>query len=165
MGGDKNLFETMNKRDDITRQEVGIVTYCSKCGNMAKEGAQFCDRCGAPLGGGYQQPYGQPAYPGYAPYRPQKEPLIAVILSILLPGIGQVYAGRVGRGILIFLLVPLLSVMPALSLFAIVSVSNFGAIWTLAIIVSIIAFIVYVWQIVDAYRCVEEYNRQGGPRY
>jgi hypothetical protein len=71
----------------------------------------------------------------------------------------------VGRGILIFLLVPLLSVMPALSLFAIVSVSNFGAIWTLAIIVSIIAFIVYVWQIVDAYRCVEEYNRQGGPRY
>lgn len=26
------------------------MTYCSKCGNQNPEGAEFCNRCGAPLG-------------------------------------------------------------------------------------------------------------------
>ena len=140
------------------------MTYCSRCGNLAKEGAQFCDRCGAALSGG-QQPYGQPTTFSYTYYPERKDPLIAVILSILLPGVGQMYVGRVGRGLMILITLSLLSLAPAQFLFTIVSFSSFGLFWTMGIVLTIVSLVLYIWQILDAYRLAEDRNRQAPRRY
>jgi len=140
------------------------VAYCSRCGNQAKEGAQFCDRCGAPLGGGYQQPYGQPSSFTYTYYPERKDPLIAVILSILLPGVGQIYVGRVLRGVLILILLPLLSMASVVPVFFFSISVGVGTFFAFSVLATIIVLILYVWQIYDAYRLAEEHNRQGSPR-
>jgi len=132
------------------------------------EGAQFCDRCGAPLAGGYQS-YG----PGYqsAPYgyqRDEKEAILAVILSVIVPGVGQMYCGKVGRGIGILVLISLLSLVSLVPLFFMMDlmVFNFAGFFALNVVVSIIVFIVYIWQIYDAYRCADDFNKMGAtPRY
>ena len=145
--------------------------YCSRCGNQAREGGQFCDRCGAPLSYGASGPYQPPSNPGYqsspaytwAPDR--KDPLIAVILSLLLPGVGQIYVGRVARGILILLFIPLfaaISFLPGFFLMDLDSLSGFLW-WT--VISTVIVIGAYIWQVVDAYRLAEATNRpQNGPR-
>lgn len=85
----------------------------------------------------------------------RKDPLIAVILSILLPGVGQIYVGRVARGILILLLIPLFAVLaflPGLFMMGIESFSGF--IWW-SVISTVILLGAYIWQVVDAYRLAE----------
>lgn len=133
--------------------------YCSKCGNQAREGGQFCDRCGASLGyssGPYQQP--NPGYQASMTYSwspDRKDPLIAVILSLLLPGVGQIYVGRVARGILILLFIPLFAILTFLPGFFLMGIDSFsGFIWW-SVISSVILLVVYIWQVVDAYRLAE----------
>ncbi|NLX47948.1 MAG: zinc-ribbon domain-containing protein [Euryarchaeota archaeon] len=138
------------------------MAYCSRCGNHAKEGAQFCDRCGAQLSGGQQQ-YGQPPNFTHQYYPERKDPLIALILSILLPGVGQIYVGRVLRGLLILLLVPLFSVFPAILMFAVVSTGSVSGALMTGVVLVIVSIALYIWQIVDAYRLAEEHNRHGSP--
>ena len=68
-------------------------------------GALFCKDCGAPLG---RARYFEPN-PGF-------NPMMAALLSII-PGLGHVYKGRVGRAIMWFFLVPFAYTMsPALGI-------------------------------------------------
>jgi len=82
-----------------------------------------------------------------------KEPLVGVLLSILFPGLGQFYAGRVWRGLL-FLFVTLTG-------------------WTILLdyvcdpttklhLRHLFAAFVFIWfslfVVVDSYRCTEEWN-------
>lgn len=146
-------------------QGEGHTSYCPRCGSLAKDGAQFCDRCGAPLGAGYQS-YGQ----GYqsAPYayrRDEKEAILAVVLSVIIPGLGQMYCGKIGRGIGILLLIGLLSVIGIVPIFFMMDPVdfNFAGFLALNVVLSILAFIVYIWQIYDAYRCADDYNKMAPP--
>jgi signal peptidase I len=85
----------------------------------------------------------------------RKDPLIAVILSLLLPGVGQIYVGRVARGILILLLIPLFAVLAFLPGLFLVGFESFsGFIWW-SVISSVILLGAYIWQVVDAYRLAE----------
>ena len=86
-----------------------------------------------------------------------KEPLIAVMLSVILTGLGQIYAGRILRGILFFCL-PILVVIPGF-LYMVnpsckINKSLFGA--AIALIAALVAFGIFV--IIDAYRCAKAYN-------
>jgi len=142
--------------------------YCSKCGNQMREGSQFCDRCGTSLQPGGPGPYQQPVYPNqysatFTMPRDEKEPIIAVILSIFLPGVGQMYVGKLLRGILILLFLPIFSVLAFLPALAITNEESFyGYLWW-TVIATIIIIIAYVWQIVDAYKLAEDHNRQNAP--
>ncbi|MCX6651370.1 MAG: hypothetical protein NT131_06920 [Methanomassiliicoccales archaeon] len=133
------------------------------------EGGRFCDRCGAPLQMGASGPYQQASYSGnqysatFTMPADRKEPLIAVILSLLLPGVGQIYVGHVLRGVLILLLLPLFTVLSVLPFVFVVDVESFtGFIWW-SVIASIISLVAYVWQIVDAYKLAEEHNNMNSP--
>lgn len=144
------------------------MAFCSRCGSQAKEGAQFCDRCGAPLGGGFQSySQGNQYTVSYTHRKDEKEPILAVILSVIIPGVGQIYCGNLGRGIGILVLLSLLSVVSFVPLFFIMDPMdfNFAGFMALNVIVSILALIIYIWQIYDAYRCAEKYNRPGPMRY
>ena len=142
------------------------MSYCSRCGRPAKDGAQFCDQCGAPLGGGFQSySYGNQATVSYTYRKDEKEAILAVVLSVLIPGLGQMYCGKVGRGIGILLLLGLLSFVSLIPLFFIMDPVdfNFTGFFALNVVVSVIVFIIYIWQIYDAYRCAEDHNRTAPP--
>ena len=142
------------------------MSYCSRCGSPAKDGAQFCDQCGAPLKGGFQSySYGNQATVSYTYRKDEKEAILAVVLSVLIPGLGQMYCGKVGRGIGILLLLGLLSFVSLIPLFFIMDPMdfNFTGFFALNVVVSVIVFIFYIWQIYDAYRCAEDHNRTAPP--
>ncbi|KAF5071810.1 hypothetical protein DSECCO2_208090 [anaerobic digester metagenome] len=141
------------------------MSYCSRCGSLAKEGAQFCDRCGAPLSGGFQSYNQGNQYPPYGYRRDEKEAILAVVLSVLIPGLGQIYCGKVGRGIGVLVLIGLLSFVSFVPLFLVMDPMefNFAGFFALTVVMSIVVFIIYIWQIYDAYRCADDHNKMAPP--
>jgi len=124
--------------------------------------------------GGYQAPppgYGgyQAPTPGYNPYAPRKDSGTAAILGLLgffgLCGIGQMYVGRVGRGLLILILGILILVAPLAILFADVysySGSTYDSgVWNYMLvsgIMLVVYLVFFIWQILDASNLAKEYN-------
>jgi len=115
---------------------------------------------------GYQQPFQpNPQSYAYAPAIDRKDPLLAIILSFLIPGVGQIYVGRVLRGLVILLTLPVMSCFLTFVLYAAVMSSRFNGMVVVSILATIIMIGFYIWQIVDAHRLAEEYNRQGTRHY
>jgi TM2 domain-containing membrane protein YozV len=142
------------------------MAFCSRCGSPAKEGAQFCDRCGAPLSVGVQSySQGNQTTMSYTYRKDEKEAILTVVLSVIVPGVGQIYCGKIGRGIGILVLLGLLSVVSIVPLFFITDPMNFSfsGFFALNVILSILAFLIYIWQIYDAYRCADDYNKMAPP--
>lgn len=65
--------------------------FCPHCGTMIPYDEAYCPACGEP----------QPSPEGVS-RRPVKKTWIAVLLSLLITGLGHVYLGRWRRGLTIF---------------------------------------------------------------
>jgi TM2 domain-containing membrane protein YozV len=115
--------------------------YCSKCGGQIGN-ARFCSQCGTPQGGIVVQAPG--AAPQVVVIRAPKSPGVAVLLSFLLAGLGQIYNGQIGKG-LVFMIAYFCSLV---------------LMWVL--IGFIIAPILWIWSMVDAYKTAERINAQYG---
>ncbi|MCG3215686.1 MAG: zinc ribbon domain-containing protein [Candidatus Heimdallarchaeota archaeon] len=154
--------------------------YCSNCGAKNEEGVKFCTNCGASVGevpkraqqstsyqpqtqysqkstysGSYQQQGGY--YQSPQVYLPQKSAAVAVILSLFIfPGLGQIYAGKVGRGFAFLFGLMGGGVLVGVTAF-------FFIFWTPYIpifIISIVGlFVIQIWCVVDSYKTAEKYNR------
>jgi TM2 domain-containing membrane protein YozV len=77
---------------------------CLKCGASNVEGTRFCKICGHERGLAFMPPESAPPSPDDARVRvPQrgKKPIVALILSLLIPGIGQFYNGEAKKGVII----------------------------------------------------------------
>ena len=70
---------------------------CHVCGAEAEPDATYCRSCGAYVQGG----------PPRDPVFGQKSPVLAAILSLIWPGLGQLYAGKAARGLAMMILTPL----------------------------------------------------------
>jgi len=140
--------------------------FCGKCGKEVQPNATFCPNCGAPIrpvpppppsvGPAPPTPAPAPSYPPtppptypaappppsppYAVYKP-KSVGIAVLLSVLLSGLGQIYLGQVKRGAAILVIGIVV---------AYVSLFVFG----------LIAFAYWVWNVYDAYKLARRYNEE-----
>jgi len=92
------------------------MNYCPECGRpLANEAANFCDNCGAKLTPSptitVTPPHTEAGGPGTAgpatgpvivqPVE-EKSTVIAALCSLVIPGLGQVYDGKLERGFLIF---------------------------------------------------------------
>lgn len=66
----------------------------------------------------------------------KKSEAIALLLSFLLPGLGQFYLGKIGRGLLFL----------------------FGTIGAAVLTFGIGGFIVWIWNIIDAYNLAKKHN-------
>lgn len=87
---------------------------CARCGTRNLVTAKICARCGRPYGGAVgPADAGRPARPAARTNAPRARaegsPGFAAVLSAVLPGLGQIYAERWVRGILLFVL-PLLAI-------------------------------------------------------
>lgn len=78
--------------------------------------------------------------------QPLKNPGVAAVLSALIPGVGQIYNGEIGKGVM----------------FMIIQAVN--AFLTLIVIGFITGFAVWVWGVVDAYKGAEKFNAQLNPQ-
>jgi len=71
--------------------------FCRECGKQVSSEAPACPHCGAP------QPVLPALMPEQAPvyYVPAKrpDPTVAALLSLFIPGAGQMYKGDVGIGV------------------------------------------------------------------
>jgi len=118
--------------------------YCSKCGSEIGN-ARFCSQCGTPQGGMVAQaPAGAGPAPQVVVIRAAKSPGAAVVLSFFMAGLGQIYNGQIGKGVA----------------FMIGYLCSLVLMWVL--IGFIIAPILWIWSMVDAYKTAERINAQSG---
>ncbi len=149
--------------------------FCANCGMEIEDNVNFCSHCGANLGSvqkgvtksvEYQPQVQQPSHSGpyqqptayYQPprtYLPHKSEVVALLLSwFVLPGLGQMYAGKIGRGLgfLFGLMVGGIAV----------GVGAFWLIWwalPLFIILILALIAIQIWCLVDSYQTAAKYNK------
>ncbi|MDA4129680.1 MAG: zinc-ribbon domain-containing protein [Thaumarchaeota archaeon] len=133
--------------------------FCSSCGRAVSPEAPYCASCGASLRStesyySSRQPYSMGTFAV-----PRKSTVIAAALG-LVPGffgfwgLGQMYAGKIGKGIALLIAGLIIgglfwfSVILTVILIGYVGIAIFGIIFVGG----------WLWQTVDAYGTAQEYN-------
>lgn len=140
------------------------MAFCRNCGSEVLENSQFCSKCGTNVNG-------QPTVnytPQHYPTLHRKEPFLALLLSLLIAGLGQIYVGKVTRGLFIILSFVAFTLGSSLLFWGMNGAmmdmqdpfSRFGAFFLIYVIGFIVMFIIWIWQLVDAYSLAERYNEQ-----
>lgn len=117
--------------------------FCPKCGKEVTDEMNVCPYCGNPLKvmPTYREAPSQRVTVG------TKNSGLAAVLSLIIPGVGQMYAGQIGRGLLFLLLgIPLTAIIALLFFWLILPMFLPLAFW--------------IWNIFDAYNLCNEYNRR-----
>ena len=143
--------------------------FCKTCGKMLSEGASFCEGCGARVEGEPTPQQNQPYY-----YAPTKSVGLGIILTILINGTGQMYAGKWLRGIAVFAINCAIGVTMMLVLLDHIYYDYYGnltydfsSVMGIATATSIVALILFFWSLYDTYTLINKYNehvrRNGNP--
>lgn len=117
--------------------------YCYECGKKLEEGSEFCSNCGTKISYDNENKFNNRNTRTYEPevvVKNEKNPGLAAVLSFLIIGLGQIYNGEIAKG-LILLIVSYLC-------------------WALffLIILPIIALIIWIYAIFDAYNTAKDIN-------
>lgn len=108
--------------------------YCSSCGNEIKKEAEICPECGV----------------RQKPAKKEKSTGIAVLLSLVIPGLGQIYNGQIVKGFGIFVSLPIL--------FAFLLLLLVGGANTTALLIVILLITIYLYSMYDAHSVAREIN-------
>jgi TM2 domain-containing membrane protein YozV len=100
------------------------MAYCKKCGSEILDEAEICPKCGV------RQKTSEPKNPG-----------VAAVLSFLWVGLGQIYNGQLGKGLL-FIVLQIINCFLLLVLIGFITVPAF-----------------WIYGIYDAYTTAEKINR------
>jgi TM2 domain-containing membrane protein YozV len=111
--------------------------YCPYCGVQIEKKYDTCPNCGKP----------QPAIDGVERVitKPKKNPLIAALLSLIITGTGQIYVGKVWRGVAYLAVVLAVSFVPE-------DIISFEMMMGIGVVISIISAI-------DAYYLAKATNQ------
>lgn len=124
---------------DVALQEKA--NFCPNCGKRIEVAGEFCADCGHRLTGGVSLVTTAPISPRPLVVVPTKNGGLAALLSAFIPGGGQIYGGRLGRGIAVFILA-----------FPVAFFSIF---------LLLIPFLAYwVWNMYDANQVCKKYNAE-----
>jgi TM2 domain-containing membrane protein YozV len=148
--------------------EGTAVPFCPRCGTAVSADASFCPSCGQRLQTTPQ--------PNTAPPKPviteSKNPGVAALLALLIGlfgvwGIGHVYVGKIGKGLLLLVIGIVLNVLSVGALLlgiigfpsTLLGVGSlFGIGLTASILLGIVTWVLWVWQTYDAYKLAKEFN-------
>ncbi|MDD1748010.1 MAG: zinc ribbon domain-containing protein [Methanomassiliicoccales archaeon] len=126
-------------------------TNCPNCGAARVEGVRYCPNCGHDLFALEPEPGTRSKGSGQTPPGRHKSIGLTLILAIIFPGLGHMYAGRWTRGLTIMLgfIVVLLVIGAVLAL---LGASLVGLVCApIVIIGGLLLFIPFeLWQIFDA---------------
>jgi hypothetical protein len=126
-------------------------TNCPNCGAARVEGVRYCPSCGHDLFALEPEPGTSSKSSSQTPPRRHKSIGLTIILAIIFPGLGHLYAGRWARGLTIMLgFIIILLVIGAI--LALLGASLFGLVCApIVIIGGLLLFIPFeLWQIFDA---------------
>ena len=143
---------------------------CPNCGKTVTDDTmQFCPTCGFSFTQQTNRPYppnqyGPPPY-GYRPY-PRKSAGIAVLLSFFFAGLGQLYVGKIKRGIayiVTFIVLSVISTVITTVLAKTMDYSDVASVNALIgnptfIIISLVSLGFWLYNIYDAYRMAVKCN-------
>ncbi len=122
------------------------MAYCSTCGAAIPDGATFCPKCGARSNDNQT-----------VCILKDKDQMLALILSFLITGLGQVYVGKVLRGIAFFLLgdVLFIAVFIGGAFLAGASITLGSGVMIISLLLPLV---VWVYGMYDAYTLAGKYN-------
>jgi len=140
--------------------------FCGKCGNQLPPQAQTCSNCGKFVSQARKE-QSTANQQNSRLVRPVewKSESITLLLSILLglfgiQGVGHMYVGKVGKGVVILIGSLVLIVIAVL-----LTMTGIGAIIGIPLIIAYI--VMFIWQIIDARKLCFQYNdhleRHGSP--
>ena len=138
--------------------------YCSKCGSEVNDLQAYCGKCGNELGNGGSS---QTAAPQLMIH--QKNSGIAAILSFLVPGLGQLYDGRIARGLGLMALCILTAFIGSMAVLSASEtyydfynghyVSSYqNGLVAVGVVMTVICIILWIWNVFDAHRSANRYN-------
>ena len=146
--------------------------YCQRCGKEINDSSTFCSSCGASTNGNAQTNN----IPNYGPqnnayvYSREKSNGIGIILGFFIPGLGHLYAGKIGKGLLIIFLGIILSLISSIAVVGALSFDSTGTFTGASaffIFLPIIYIILWIWNMFDVNKTINEYNeclrRTGNP--
>lgn len=119
--------------------------FCPSCGKEISNDVSYCPSCGADV-----KNFGTARHtdePNVIYVTETKSEGLALVLSFLIPGLGQMYDGKIVRGLGFLFICPIL----ALILLFLPGFYIFG-------FALIIPIIVWIYGVYDAYRLAQEYN-------
>ena len=122
--------EEPRQRIERTHSQKGAdEKFCSSCGEIIKQQAEICPHCGV-----------RKLEPESTSSANEKNPGLAAIASFLFTGLGQIYNGEIGKGVL----------------FIIVQIINIGL---MLVVIGFLTFpLVWIYGIYDAYKTAEKIN-------
>lgn len=106
-----------------------MAKFCSNCGNEIDEKAEICPKCGVRV---------KPV----SIRTEKKSSGIAAIASFFIPGLGQIYNGQIGKGIMFII------------------ISIIFALLMIVLIGFILLPLFWVYNIYDAYKTAERINAE-----
>lgn len=119
-------LSAIKPKEETKSDNQEVAKYCVKCGYGIKDkSTEICPKCGVRV-----------------MYRPtnNKSTILAAVLSFFIPGLGQIYDGKVGRGISFFIVICILYALYFL------------------IFPLLIGFLLWIYCIYDAYRIAKNIN-------
>ncbi|MDQ0352208.1 TM2 domain-containing membrane protein YozV [Alkalibacillus filiformis] len=111
---------------------------CHKCGNQLFVNDQYCSQCGERVKSNVSSLESTVIHDESQPQTSKgKSPILALILSALVVGLGQLYAGQGLKGIVLF------------------------GVWILATIATagMATFVIWIINLIDAYRIAKKVNQ------
>jgi len=142
-------------QEDINKSGFNIENkqHCKRCGNYFDKKLDRCTKCGSHVTWFYNK------IDCELEKKIRKIPIIAIFLSLILPGIGQIYNNELKKGIS-FVFISLLAYK--INIYSVVEhlftdvIQNISAI----LITAIFYLMFYGYQIVDAYETAEGINSE-----
>jgi len=110
----------------------GDTRYCRNCGQSLDGNAEFCSKCGTRVASVQASTF----------FVERKSEGLAAVLSFFIPGLGQVYNGQIGKGIIVLIL------------FALFTAS------IIVLIGFILAPLFWIWNIYDAHNTAKRINQR-----
>ena len=130
--------------------------YCNNCGNKMEEHQMFCDKCGSKIGERAGE-RGMGNHSHMVCVR-EKSTGIAAILSILWAGLGQIYVGRIGRGLALMFAHLMLIIAGGFFVLAGGLFGGIGGAVGGGMIFLVLLVVLWAWNVFDAYKQANNYN-------
>jgi hypothetical protein len=150
------------------------MAFCTKCGRPIEQQAKFCKDCGAAVRGvtvRNQDVVRAASAPTVLP-RPQviviqsgiKSSGLAAVLSFFWCGLGQVYLGQIGTGVALMLGYPVMLFFGSVFAFG-GALFQTGGTFLLGLIFLLMALVMWIFGMVNAYHTAERANQQDFTRF
>ena len=123
--------------------------FCPNCGNKTTEDFNFCDHCGNKLTETEQIIKKDSTIDNKLN---NKSPILTLLLSLLIPGLGHIYIHKFKKGISYFIIIIGLFILPNIILFNDIDYTIMIA----ANSIFIIDFIIYIYSLIDVYKTTKK---------